>query len=180
MTQPDERSITDPRVVSSYGGGMFPEQHWGTLTNGVPFYFRMRHNSATLKIGPVGASPDHVPFYNPEYVPPTLTEKDKEELRAKGLTDEQIEYGESYVRIEAAFDPDSGYFWGPVGVVTPYEEEGDQGSFYDDETRQRAFTECLNQIEAVGYGDAFTVDASIFYEVVKVDGKVVNIEGVEP
>ena len=159
---PDEKSLDDPRVVSSFGGGWAPEQHWGYLVNGLPFYFRMRHNSATLEIGPTGFSTEDLPLYNPNYVPPTLSEKDKVELRDQGLTDTEIENSESYVRIYTAFDPNAGFFWGPIGHVVPYEDDQDQGCFDDDETRQRAFTQCLDQIEAVGYGDAFTVDPAIF------------------
>lgn len=163
LLMPDENSLTDPRVASSYGGGLICEQHWGRLVNGLPFYFRMRHNSATLKIGPPSFAPGDLPLGNPFYVEPTLTEEHKVELREQGATEKQINEGEAYVQIEMALtNPHAGYFWGPIGHVIPYEDDQDQGCFEDDETRQRVFTECLNQIEAVEYGDAFTVDPAIF------------------
>lgn len=164
---PDTRSILDPRVVSSFGGGLFPEQHWGVLVNGIPFYFRMRHNSATLKIGPVGVGVEYLPLANPDYVKPTLTQEQRTEIRAEGMTEEQINRAEAYVQIVDGFSPTpinpaAGMFWGPIGHVVPYEDDKDQGWFTDDESRQRTFTECLDQIEALGYGDAFTVDPAIF------------------
>ncbi len=50
---PGERpSLLDPRVASSHGGGMMPVQHWGVLTDGRVFYFRYRHGSASVALGP--------------------------------------------------------------------------------------------------------------------------------
>jgi hypothetical protein len=130
--------LNDWRVDHSRGGGWSPEQHYGVLRNGVPFYFRMRHNSATLKIGFVGMKPEELPVLNPRYENQSLAED-----------------------LVAALYPPEGaallpykepYWWGPIGHVEPYEDYDDQGAFLDDETRQRSFTECLNQVEEAGYG----------------------------
>lgn len=127
-----DKTLSDSRVVSSHGGGMCPEQHWGELTDGSVFYFRMRHGWAELHVGPPGTNEADLPLVNPAW------KRDE---------------------AEAAYDAGREYvsFWhGPVGEFEAYPEDHLNGSFDNDADRDRAFTECLDQIWRDGrvvYGD---------------------------
>jgi hypothetical protein len=73
-------TIDDPRVVEAAGGGIAPEQHYGTLTNGDRFYLRTRHGYAQLHVASAELCEKHgesswiaashtkyPPLSNPEY-----------------------------------------------------------------------------------------------------------------
>lgn len=117
-------SIRHPRVVESEGGGVCPEQHWGTLDDGRVFYFRIRHGYARLHLGPPGTSHDDMPLVNPEF--------------------SWVEFNDAWERGEGDQYPHH-LFAEPIGAVEVYSE--DWGWFETDEDRTNTFTECLWQIE---------------------------------
>lgn len=124
-----DKTLSDPRVVSSNGGGMCPEQHSGELTDGSVFYFRMRHGWAQLHVGPPGTNEADLPRVNPAW------KRDE---------------------AEAAYDAGRDYmpFWqGPIGEVNIYPDEQYAGFFDNDADRNRAFTACLDQIWKDAYVD---------------------------
>jgi hypothetical protein len=58
-------SLQDPRVATSHGGGACPVQHWGVLIDGRVFYFRYRHGSARVTLGPSWYEPGLLPAPDP-------------------------------------------------------------------------------------------------------------------
>jgi hypothetical protein len=119
-------TLNDPRVTSSYGGGMYPEQHWGTLTDGSVFYFRMRHGWAELHVGPPGTNEGDVPRVNPLW--------NREEAQRAHQQGHQYHM-----------------FWmEPVGEDHAYPDEEFAGLFDSQEDRDASFTRCLDQIWADG------------------------------
>jgi hypothetical protein len=116
-----ENSIKDPRVAVAYGGGMCPEQHYGHLLDGRPFYLRLRSSWAELQVGPPGSKEEDLPLTNPLWV--------RDDFEAA------LAAGEEY--------PHS--FWlqpRPSIQVYPIEEIG--GSFRTDEDLQETFTKLLD------------------------------------
>lgn len=115
-------TISDPRVLKSEGGGISPEQHWGELTDGSVFYFRMRWGWSELKVGPPGTDIEDLPLTRPGWDPK---------------------------QAQVAFENNQSYptfFLGPFGEHHVYPDEDYAGSFHTDEDRQMSFTFCLNQI----------------------------------
>jgi len=119
-----ERSVNHPRVIESEGGGVCPEQHWGTLDDGTVFYFRLRHGQARLHVGPPGTPMEEMPLTNPEF--------------------SWVEFDAAWERGEADQYPHR-LFRDPIGFVDVYEE--DWGWFETDEERVSTFGECLQQID---------------------------------
>jgi len=120
-----EQTITDHRVEASYGGGICPEQHWGILTDGRSFYYRMRHGSASLCLGPVGSDPGKdLPAVNPDWV--------------RADFDAAYDAGKEY--------PHS-FFLGPRPYLEVYPDDPLVGWFETDEDRQDTFTKLLNEID---------------------------------
>lgn len=120
-------TLSDPRVVSSEGGGMCPEQHFGTLTDGSVFYFRLRFGTVTLKVGPPGTAIEELPLIHPGW--------NLEEAMAAR------EAGQEYPSM----------FMGPVGEVDAYPDDPYAGFFDSAKDRDSAFTTCLDQIWRDGH-----------------------------
>lgn len=118
------RSINHPRIVSSDGGGMCPEQHFGYLDDGQAFYFRMRGGWAQLHVAPPGTNMCDLPLTNPEF--------SWEEAKAHD------ERGEEYPHR---------FFKEPIGQWDVYPGDNLTGWFLTDEDRDRTFARCLEQIE---------------------------------
>ena len=115
-------TLTDPRVVTSSGGGMCPEQHFGELTDGSVFYFRLRWGWAELKVGAPGTEISELPLTTP---------------------------GWSYEEANAAYEAGEEYpplFAGPIGEVQALPDDPYAGFFNEDTQRDLAFTQCLDQI----------------------------------
>lgn len=120
----DNPTITDGRVSESWGGGLCPEQHWGVLLDGQTFYFRMRHATATLCLGPIGSDPNtDLPMVNPAFV--------MEDFDAAYIAG--VEYPHTF-------------FLGPRPDVVVYPDDEWIGCFETDEDRQRTFTLLLNEL----------------------------------
>jgi len=118
-----KHQIEDPRVVTSSGGGMCPNQHWGKLTDGSVFYFRMRHGWSSLRVGPPGTKEEDLPLVNPAW----------DQGAANAAYDAQREYPHS--------------FWlGPIGEDTPYPGDDLIGFFRTKEDLNESFRKCLDQI----------------------------------
>lgn len=115
-------SIKHPRVQDSSGGGMCPEQHWGTLDDGRVFYFRLRHGWARLNLGPPGTPLENMPLPNPRF---------------------------NWAEFAAAYDRGENYpqtmFMDPAGYMEITEE--DRGWFEDDAERINTFDACLRQVD---------------------------------
>lgn len=109
-------TLSDPRVVKSQGGGMCPEQHWGELTNGWSFYFRLRHGGAQLHVGPPGTDAGELPRINPEF-------------------DETLTGQSSWPSL----------YLEPFTTDVPYPGT-DLGVWLSDEDRDEWFTRCLDRV----------------------------------
>lgn len=116
-------TIADPRTFTSYGGGACPEQHWGYLRDGRPFYFRMRSATASLCVGPIDVRPDDLPLINPKF--------NMAEHKAAFMAG--LDYGETF-------------FLGPRPEAVVYPDDPLVGWFQSDEDRQRVFTTLLDQL----------------------------------
>lgn len=116
--------LSDPRVApGAWGGGMFPEQWYGTLTNGWTFYFRMRHSCAQLKVGPPGTPFRDMPLADPNF--------NWDEYMAAQDRGEEYPYT---------------FFMEPIGRADVYDLDEDVGFFKDQVDRDTTFTNCLDQI----------------------------------
>lgn len=122
LNDPVIKPLNDPRVVKSSGGGMCPEQHWGTLTDGSVFYYRMRFGWAQVHVGPPGTDEADLPLVNPAW--------NREEA------DAAYEAGRDYISFRLE----------PIGEVHAYPDDDLIGFFLTQEDRDRVFTACLDQI----------------------------------
>lgn len=115
--------IRHPRVQSSDGGGLCPEQHYGVLTDGRTFYFRYRHGEASLQVlhRPEGVC--DLPVTNPEF--------DREAFK---------------VAINNSQDYAGPPFWAQPKVWVTVSEE-DDGYFQDDEEKEDTFTRLMELID---------------------------------
>lgn len=118
-----EPTIQEPRVAESHGGGMCPEQHWGVLTDGRVFYFRMRHGRASLRLAPHWFETECLPASDPR-----ITMEQWDEAYNNGARGEDLPQ-----------------LWlGPIANVTVTEEN--DGWFNSEEECANAFAQCLDQI----------------------------------
>lgn len=115
-------TINDPRVVESSGGGISPEQHFGTLTDGSVFYLRMRWGWAELKVGPPGTDKSDLPLVNPDW----------------NRQDAEAAYDAGRVYLS--------FFLGPMAEVHVYPDREYAGCFDSDADRDQAFKTCLDRI----------------------------------
>lgn len=125
-------SILHPQVKASYGGGLAPEQHFGYLITGHPFYFRARYSYAMLQLGPVGKTPDNMRIVNEHF----------------SMEDAAVAYaaGEEYAHT----------FWmNPSGRVNFTDEEYAM-EFNSEQQREDVFAECLRQALEQMSVDGFT------------------------
>lgn len=116
------RSIDDPRVAESHGGGACPEQHWGTLTDGRRFYFRYRSAWASVRLAPA--------WFDGEII-------------ARDLRVTREQWDEAYER----GDEELPNLWlGPGAGFQVRENDPYHGWFDNAEERALAFAACLDQI----------------------------------